>query len=102
MPEDRLAGIPLAMTELIMDRFVGNDTEENNAFNCVPMRIGDNVVAVSFILSQQVNHVTEDGITEIPAGTGLTVIVQEYIIGKGEQPVSDEDTVQLWQLKDIL
>lgn len=100
--KDPLEGVPIAMTELIMDRFVGSDEEEEGAFNCVPMRFGPNAVLISFVLSKPVNHVTEDGITEIPKGSAITVVVQEYIIGDSTMDGERQEAVQLWNLRDIL
>jgi hypothetical protein len=100
---DKFEGIPKAMTELIMDRFVGEEGQE--AFNCVPMRIGENVIAISFVLARDLVHVTPDDVTQIPAGTAITMIVQEFIIGDGSLDIGsdiEERTTTLWPLKNIM
>jgi hypothetical protein len=102
-PEDNFIGVSRAMTELVCDRFVG--VEDDSPFNVVPMRLGQNTILLSFVLSRNLQHVTPDGITEIPAGTALTVVVQEFIEGNGSMDLSDdisERTTTLWDLRKIM
>jgi hypothetical protein len=94
-----------AMLELVMDRFTADDDDSEGAFNCVPMRLGNNLVLVSFIVGRPVTHITPDGMTEIPAMSGITFIVQEYLVGPTEenQIVDPNDAaVPLWPLKNVL
>jgi hypothetical protein len=94
------AGVARAMLELVMDRFVKDEDEH---FACVPMILSPKVVLVSFVLRSQVNHVTEEGITEIPPGSAISLVVQEWIVGDpSKDPEDDSDAVQAWQLKEIM
>lgn len=89
-----------AMLELLMDRWVGTGEDQNEeTFACVPMRIPDNVIVVSFVLREPVTHMTDEGSTLIPANSAITLVVQEYLIGA--ETATDEATA-VWPLKKIL
>jgi hypothetical protein len=77
-----------AMAEVVMDRF--SDEEEN--FLCVPIILGEegdpSAMLISFVFMTEVTHVTEEGTTIIPADSGITMAIQEWVTAAAGTEIS--------------